>query len=206
MILSASHVLTGLPLVSPFPLSSGITQPGPADLKWPTSNQFCNCNLFATDAVGILEEYEPVFPESPTGISNQMDAAVALCNVSSRTCSPTILNVGTPSIVLTGALPGLQVIKQGRSSLQHGAVIEVNRSFVFYTPNGTPYSYNNQTYFNTSAFDGDSGARFVTTGTCHSPVALFWGGGTEYLLSGQLAPVSFGSPLQPVINKMGELN
>ena len=113
MILSASHVLTGLPLVSPFPLSSGITQPGPADLKWPTSNQFCNWNLFATDAVGILEEYEPVFAESPSGISNQMDAAVALCNVSSRTCSPTILNVGTPSIVPNNSIARFTSPKTG---------------------------------------------------------------------------------------------
>jgi len=189
-VLSNNHVMA---LVNTSPLNTGIPQPGRLD------GGVCNADLIAR-----LTQFIPI--NFAAGVCNFVDAAIA--RTSPALVDRRILRPGgiRQPLVAPTAQPALNMLvqKSGRTTqYTRGIVDMVNVTInVGYAPLGGVARFCRQFRVrNIGGGDfsrpGDSGS-LITTFPANRPVGLLFAGGSSGALS-----VTFGNPIDPVLNALG---
>lgn len=181
--LSNNHVYAN---TNAAPLGDNVLQPGPYD-----------GGQDPADAIGTLDDFEPIMFSG--GANNVIDAAIALSSTSLLGNATPADGYGTPRATTVGAVPGLRVMKYGRTTGQtKGRVDAVNATVnVDY---GTPgvARFVGQVVIVGGGFSagGDSGSLIVVqSGTdARRPVALLFAGGGGYTIA---------NPINAVLTRFG---
>lgn len=206
-ILSNNHVLgTKGPGLCPNQATPGGTitlQPGTLDIG-------TDPGASPTYVAGLVAGFQPLVTTAP----NLIDAALSITTPAlART---TQLDIGEPNPTVGIALPGMSVIKSGRTTgVTSGTVDAINVTINVNYGSGCPtYLFIGQTIITPGTFSagGDSGSAILEAST-RTPVGLLFAGSTgftaanqilwAYLQFGVLPEVPFGGPSS--VNSVAEL-
>lgn len=180
-ILSNNHVIGAIgPTLSPdtAPMGTWILQPGTLDIGFdPGTNPIC--------LVGVKLFSVPI--DFSLSANNLVDAAIAY--TVPALADKEILDIGSPTPQLGYALPGMAVMKSGRTTgVTSGMVESINTTvYVDYGEDCGTARFIKQVVVTPGTFSsgGDSGSVVIESGT-HTPVGLLFAGGSTHTVMNQI--------------------
>ncbi len=186
-ILSTNHIIGAVgPTLCPntaIPLLNPILQPGTLDIG-------SDPGVDPQFIVGLFAQSVPILL-TPVAM-NRVDAAIAI--TARRLASPEILGIGFPTPEVGQAVPGMEVIKSGRTTeVTNGKVEAINATvFVDYGEACGTARFVEQVAFSDKSKPGDSGSVILETST-RKPVALLFAGSETNTL---------GNPFDAVVEEL----
>jgi hypothetical protein len=192
-ILSNNHVLGAVgPTLCPSTAPRGLflLQPGTIDIGTdPGAVPFYE--------VGVFIAHAPMLQGNDA--SNMADAAISF--TTDALAKSEILNIGEPNPVIGTPMPGMRVIKSGRTTrVTTGTIASVNATvFVTYGTGCPTYRFVNQVEIDSATFSGsgDSGSAILDASTL-TPVALLFAGSPSSTIGSDIRNVYQQLSIAPV--------
>lgn len=167
---------------------SDVVQPGLYDTK---------CLLNGNNIIGTLSDFVPI---NFSGVSNTVDAAIALSSPSLLGNATPSSGYGTPNSVTVTPTVGQGVQKYGRTtSLTYGTITGINATIkVNYGSMGTAIFVDQITVGSPKPFikAGDSGSLLVTNNPAANPVGLLFAGNST-------GTFAVANPIDDVLSSFG---